>query len=202
MLFVLVGSFLFLNLFVGVIFKEFEDAQQEEKASLMLKENQIKWVDMMKMIVDAKPDLETTNRPKTRWRQVVHEFITGANFKHNYFDFFVMSCIIFNMILLAEVYDDSTQTYNNALDNINYFFTTVFAIECILKLMAFGGSYFHNSWNNFDFFVVCASGMDILMNQMNTVNLKFLRVGPQLARILRVLRVSRLFRLLNKYKGL
>jgi len=32
--------------------------------------------------------------------------------------------------------------------------------------------------------------------------LKFLRVGPQLARILRVLRVSRLFRLLNKYRGL
>ncbi len=34
----------------------------------MLKENQIKWVDMMKMIVDAKPDIETTNRPKQRWR--------------------------------------------------------------------------------------------------------------------------------------
>lgn len=63
-IFILVGSFLFLNLFVGVIFKEFEDAQQEEKASLMLKENQIKWVDMMKMIVDANPDLETTNKPK------------------------------------------------------------------------------------------------------------------------------------------
>jgi hypothetical protein len=37
--FILIGSFLFLNLFVGVIFKEFEDAQKEEKASLMLKES-------------------------------------------------------------------------------------------------------------------------------------------------------------------
>lgn len=36
--FVLIGSFLFLNLFVGVIFKEFEDAQKEERASLMLKD--------------------------------------------------------------------------------------------------------------------------------------------------------------------
>lgn len=54
----------------------------------------------------------------------------------------------------------------------------------------------------FDFFVVCSSAVDIILDQMNSVSLKFLRVGPQLARILRVLRISRLFRLLNKYKGL
>ena len=66
--FILIGSFLFLNLFVGVIFKEFEDAQKEEKASTMLKEAQIRWVDMIKMIVEASPDLETTNLPKSQWR--------------------------------------------------------------------------------------------------------------------------------------
>jgi hypothetical protein len=107
-----------------------------------------------------------------------------------------------NMILLAVIYDDSSQVYNNTLDSINYFFTLVFALECILKLLAFGTSYFNNSWNVFDFFVVCSSAIDIILDQLNSVNLKFLRVGPQLARILRVLRVSRLFRLLNKYKGL
>jgi hypothetical protein len=36
--YLLIGSFLFLNLFVGVIFKEFEDAIEEEKAATMLKE--------------------------------------------------------------------------------------------------------------------------------------------------------------------
>ena len=185
-----------------MIFKEFEDAQQEERASLMLKENQIKWVDMMKMIVEANPDLETTNKPKQRWRQVVHELITGSNFKHNYIDYFVMTCIILNMILLAVVYDEASDAYNNVLDSINYFFTLVFAIEALMKLVAFGTSYFANSWNIFDFFVVCSSAIDIVLGQLNSVNLKFLRVGPQLARILRVLRVSRLFRLLNKYKGL
>lgn len=113
-----------------------------------------------------------------------------------------MICIILNMFLLAMVFDDSSQVYNNTLDYINYFFTVVFALECVLKLIAFGGTYFNNSWNSFDFFVVCASGIDIVMGQLDTVNLKFLRVGPQLARILRVLRISRLFRLLNKYKGL
>jgi len=88
------------------------------------------------------------------------------------------------------------------LDYINYFFTGVFALECMLKLLAYGSSYFKTSWNIFDFCVVSASFFDIVMNQMSTNSLKFLRVGPQLARVMRVMRVSRLFRLINKYKGL
>lgn len=38
-IYMLIGGFLFLNLFVGVIFKEFEDAIEEEKSSMMLKEH-------------------------------------------------------------------------------------------------------------------------------------------------------------------
>lgn len=64
MVYILIGSYLFLNLFVGVIFKEFVEAQEEEKASMMLKDHQMRWVDMMKMIANSNPDFETTNRPK------------------------------------------------------------------------------------------------------------------------------------------
>jgi len=200
--FILIGSFLFLNLFVGVIFKEFEDAQAEEKASLMLKENQIKWVDMMKMIVKANPDLETTNVPKQKWRQALHGIITGSSFKHNYFDYFVMICIIGNMFQMAVAYDDAPLSYTRVLQILNYCFTSVFAIECVLKLIAFGGSYFMNGWNVFDFLVVLASAVDILFDFLGAVSLSFLRTGPQLARILRVLRVTRLIRVMNNYKGL
>jgi Ion transport protein len=159
---------------------------------------------MIKMIVEASPDLETTNLPKSQWRQYVHKFVTGTIFPKatNYFDYFVMACIVSNMFLLSATMDDSSAVYNEVLDKVNYFFSAVFAIECILKLISFGFSYFQNSWNCFDFFVVSASALDIVLATLNTVSLKFLRVGPQLARILRVLRVSRLFRLLNKYKGL
>lgn len=34
---------------------------------------------MLKMIVKAKPDLETTNVPKNKYRKRMHEFITGLN---------------------------------------------------------------------------------------------------------------------------
>jgi len=46
------------------------------------------------------------------------------------------------------------------LDFTNYIFTVVFLVEAICKLIAFGKTYFNNSWNKFDFFVVCASIFD------------------------------------------
>lgn len=96
----------------------------------------------MKMIANADPDFETTHRPKARWRQKVYEFITGENFKHNYFDFFVMGCIILNMFQMAASYEGATLEFNNILDYINYFFTTVFVVEATLKLISYGGTYF------------------------------------------------------------
>lgn len=88
------------------------------------------------------------------------------------------------------------------MEKVNYFFTGAFAIECFSKLVAHGGNYFSSGWNKFDFFVVSASFLDIVMANMSANSLKVIRVGPQLARIMRVMRVSRLFKLLNKYKGL
>lgn len=57
----------------------------------------MKWVDIMKMIVNANPDLETTNRPKSKWRAAIHAFMTGEGRKVNYVDIFVMMCIVLNM---------------------------------------------------------------------------------------------------------
>ena len=64
---------------------------------------------------------------------------------------------------MAISYEGSSLEYNQILDNINYFFTSVFIIEATLKMIAFGFSYFRNSWNVFDFCVVCASLVDIVM---------------------------------------
>jgi len=37
----------------------------------------------------------------------------------------------------------------------------------ILKMIAFGTSYFDNGWNKFDFFVVMAAIFDIILNNLN-----------------------------------
>ncbi len=48
--FVFIGSFFFLNLFTGVLFMNFEKAQRDEKDAMHLDGEEIRWVDMMKMI--------------------------------------------------------------------------------------------------------------------------------------------------------
>ena len=54
------------------------------------------------------------------------------------------------------------------IDNFGIIFTVIFIIEMVLKLVAFGGTYFNYGWNKFDFFVVCAAIFDIILNNMNS----------------------------------
>lgn len=60
-------------------------------------------------------------------------------------------------------------------------------------------------WNIFDFFVVSASILDIILHYLGVgggsknVTLSLL---PQIARIFRVLRITRLLRMLKRFKGL
>lgn len=99
-------------------------------------------------------------------------------------------------------YEGAPENWIAFLGLTNYIFTTIFLIECILKLIAFDWSYFETGWNRFDFFVVVASLLDIGLELLDTDTLTFLSVGPQLARVMRVLRVSRVLRLAGKSEGL
>lgn len=83
------------------------------------------------------------------------------------------------MLSMAIDFEDKSNTYSTALEIINYIFTGVFAIEAILKFVAFGPlMYLKSNWNKFDLFVVCASFIEIFMRLLNSNSLKFLRVGP------------------------
>lgn len=90
--FVFIGSFFFMNLFVGVLFMNFEAAQRDEKEALLLDGDEMKWVDMMKMIVKAKPEIIKT--PKN----VISQFLYKYTKPESKFDFFIMICIILNML--------------------------------------------------------------------------------------------------------
>lgn len=75
-------------------------------------------------------------------------------------------------------------------------------MEAVLKLFAFGNTYFNNTWNKFDFFVVVASLFDVLMEVMGSDSFSWLSSAPQIARVMRVLRVARIVRLAGKAKNL
>ena len=89
--FILIGSFFFLNFFIGVLFLNFKAAQKTEKQQNS--EAEMHWQDMLKMILSATPDFEFINVPKGKLRLKIHNFVTKP-----YFDVGIMICIVLNMI--------------------------------------------------------------------------------------------------------
>lgn len=79
------------------------------------------------------------------------------------FDFFIMICIILNMVQMAINFEGQTLEYTSGLEYSNYVFTAIFALEALLKLIGNGSGYFNSTWNKFDFFVVLSSFIDIVM---------------------------------------
>jgi voltage-gated sodium channel len=50
-----------------------------------------------------------------------------------------------------------SEDLENAFTIANYVFMAIFTFEAIFKLIAMGTTYFKDSWNVFDFIVVCGS---------------------------------------------
>mmetsp|Transcript_9963 Transcript_9963/g.9871 ORF Transcript_9963/g.9871 Transcript_9963/m.9871 type:complete len:326 (-) Transcript_9963:373-1350(-) len=80
-IFCLIGTYIFLNLFIGVIFIKFQENQKDEIVSSGLTPKQLRWIDMMRMIGTSTPDIETTNIPNGSIRKKIHSFITGIDFE-------------------------------------------------------------------------------------------------------------------------
>ena len=150
----------FLNLFLGVIFSAFSTAyaRENEKGISDNIESQ-KWWDYLSQILDANPDFAGFDVPSGKIRNFLYSIVNSK-----FFDQFIMTIIISNMLSMAISIEDSSQEYNNVLEMMNYVFTGIFICECILKLIAlYPKAYFYFGWNKFDFFVVSASFLDIIM---------------------------------------
>lgn len=196
-IFVFVGSYFFLNLFIGVIFEHFNEAKNQEDnyliSSEFLNKSQSNWIDLQKLIVSSKPQADVVEIPENPIRRFL--YLLCRNF---WFEMFILVCIVCNVLQMALAYDESPDVYNQILENINLGFTIVFILEALIKIIGLSpATYFRSSWNKFDFVVVMTSLVDLIMTFFLGSSITFLRVGPQLARIMRVLRVSRLIRILK-----
>jgi len=103
------------------------------------------------------------------------------------FNNFIFLIVIMNGVLLCleGVISDSYLTI------FNDFFTCVFTVEMVFKLIGLGiRPYFHDAFNKMDFIIVITSIMDILMTEI------IISPGDSL-RVFRSIRVFRLFRILR-----
>lgn len=109
-----------------------------------------------------------------------------------------------NILVMTIANDDISNDLSNTLSTLNSVFSYLFILELTLKLIAYGKYYFLSGWNIFDFFVVSASVLDILLQYTGISNggTSDLSILPQIARIFRVLRITRLLRMVKSFKGL
>ena len=150
------------------------------------------------MIEKARVDHAYRYQPRGRYfRMKVWKIVQSE-----WFSLVVMAAILLNMVCMACSYDGMPSYWSKTLDYSNYVFSAIFLVECALKLFVYGKSYFYTTWNKFDFFVVCSSIIDLLLDFISGSKIKALSVVPQLSRVLRVLRVSRVLRLAGKNEGL
>ena len=84
-----------------------------------------------------------------------------------------------------------SEQYKLVLEYANYFFATVFNIECVLKLIGFGKSYFKDQWNIFDFLVVMGTNFGIIMSVFLQIDVS------STASVIRGFRIMRIFRLIR-----
>ncbi|MCQ2815701.1 MAG: ion transporter [archaeon] len=196
--YILVVSYFFLNIFTGIMFKYFNDAWSRE---LNVSENDKKagkYYDFIQQIEEADPEYVTSILPEQgSWRWYLYKVATS-----DFLDNFIMIIIFLNLIIMAINYDGTTEGYQSFLDTVNLIFTSIFIAECVLKIVALGiPLYFHYGWNQFDCFVVVASIVDLAIANVESINASFLK-SFQIIRVLRVLRVTRVLRLVKSLKSL
>ena len=194
----LVVAYFFLNLFTGIMFRYFNYAFKREQKIAEDDKKAPKYYDFLTQICDAETHYIVWKKPeKDTYRYYLRELADNPNL-----DNFIMIVIFLNMVVMALNYEGSSAGYNLFLTIVNYIFTGIFIIECIIKLLGYGfRPYFHSGWNKFDFFVVCSSIVDIAMTNVEGFDASFLK-SFQIIRVLRVLRITRVLRLIKSLKGL
>ncbi|XP_059609825.1 muscle calcium channel subunit alpha-1 isoform X5 [Phlebotomus argentipes] len=117
---------------------------------------------------------------------------------HSHFGNIILACIMFSSAMLAaEDPLNAGSERNQILNYFDYFFTAVFTIELLLKLISYGfvfhkGAFCRSAFNLLDLLVVCVS----------LISMFFSSGAISVVKILRVLRVLRPLRAINRAKGL
>mmetsp|Transcript_2591 Transcript_2591/g.3694 ORF Transcript_2591/g.3694 Transcript_2591/m.3694 type:complete len:1759 (-) Transcript_2591:300-5576(-) len=190
-IFVMLGSFFVMNLFVGIIIDFFNrERKASHQANLFMTAEQEQWAKTQKLIQKIRPRRQYPV-PKEFYRKFFFTIMNNPNF-----DNFTMGCILANSFVMAMQYFGQPDAYGLALEIINIIFALYFTLEAVIKLIAVKSRYFKDGWNIFDFIIVLGTDIGLLLWVSTGVN-----VGS-VASVVRIFRLGRIFRLINSLKSL
>uniref|UniRef100_A0A8D0BZU3 Voltage-dependent N-type calcium channel subunit alpha n=1 Tax=Salvator merianae TaxID=96440 RepID=A0A8D0BZU3_SALMN len=185
-----VFPFFFVNIFVALIIITFQEQGDKVMSECSLEKNERACIDFA---ISAKPLTRYMPQNKQSFQYKMWKFVVSPPF-----EYFIMVMIALNTIVLMMKFYDAPVPYENMLKCLNIVFTSMFSLECVLKIIAFGVlNYFRDAWNIFDFVTVLGSITDILVTEIadNFINLSFLRLF-RAARLIKLLRQGYTIRIL------
>ncbi|KAK3872080.1 hypothetical protein Pcinc_022821 [Petrolisthes cinctipes] len=161
-IYIIIIAFFMVNIFVGFVIVTFQNEGEQEYKNCCLDKNQRNCIEFA---LKAKPVRRYI--PKNRFQYKIWWFVTSQPFEYAIF-----VLIMLNTVSLAMKFRGEPEAYTHALDILNLIFTAVFALEFVLKIMAFRFKYyFGDAWNVFDFIIVLGSFIDIVYSEVNIPDL-------------------------------
>ncbi|XP_076443937.1 sodium channel protein 1 brain-like [Babylonia areolata] len=195
LVFIVVGAFFTLNLFISVIIDNFNVLKKKYEGSYLdafLTDSQRNYYNTLKKLGNKKPQ-KTIKRPRSKFLKFFYNISMSTKF-----EMAIVLLISFNMVVMAVEHYNQTQAVTDTLKMLNVIFTSVFVLEAIVKLLGLRWHYFRVPWNIFDFLIVLMSILDIILDDLlNSVIIK-----PTLLRVVRVFRIGRVLRLIKSAKGI
>ncbi|XP_057659993.1 voltage-dependent calcium channel type A subunit alpha-1 isoform X29 [Diorhabda carinulata] len=185
-----VFPFFFVNIFVALIIITFQEQGEAELQSGEIDKNQKSCIDFT---IQARPLERYMPSKRSSFKYKIWRIVVSTPF-----EYFIMMLIVFNTLLLMMKYDKQGETYTSTLKYLNWGFTGMFTVECILKILAFGvRNFFKDPWNTFDFVTVIGSIVDAMVVEFgeNFINVGFLRLF-RAARLIKLLRQGYTIRIL------
>ncbi|KAI4547670.1 hypothetical protein MG293_004225 [Ovis ammon polii] len=185
-----VFPFFFVNIFVALIIITFQEQGDRVMSECSLEKNERACIDFA---ISARPLTRHMPQNRQSFQYKTWTFVVSPPF-----EYFIMAMIALNTVVLMMKFYDAPYEYELMLKCLNIVFTSMFSMECVLKIIAFGVlNYFRDAWNVFDFVTVLGSITDILVTEIanNFINLSFLRLF-RAARLIKLLRQGYTIRIL------
>lgn len=192
-----VGSFMALNLFVGAIIDNFQRIKDEDdtEGPALVTPAQRQWISAVRLAASKKP-LPLPSRPANLCRAAAFRLVTSAPFELG-----ILLVVLLNVGAMSCDYwqiEADGPAYALYL-RLNAAFTGIYYAEAALKIFGLGLRYFSDPWSRLDFGLVCISLFDQLASDLLA---SMLPVPAGLLRVLRILRILRILRLLKTFRGL
>lgn len=188
--FMLVGHFFAVNLFVGVITDNFNKMKAALGGDFLLTPEQRKWIEAQKAALRVGP-IRIIKPPKHPTRRLFYDIVKSAKFEWS-----ILASIVASTLLMATQYFGESTLMLTIVNTVNEVFAIIFTLEAAMKLVAFGWEYFDDSWNRFDFFVVCGTLLSVIIQATTGKSVR------SIAMLVRVFRVTRIIRLVKASKSI